>query len=151
MGSTHCFVNTVGQFLIKMSSFRICGPKMAMFGTCLSVWGIIQLSIMALAFYQNSVAFVEDLPESAFTNANCTKVGNKKCNYRETVGIMEKAYGEQAQNCGVAVALYILTLIVSLHQLWMNSDRDTVVKLNTNLQRGRNAYVRHFDNVPMDT
>ena len=108
-----------------MSSFRICGPKMAVFGTCLSVWGIIQLSIMALAFYQNSVAFVEDLPESAFKNNirhNCTKNGNK-CTYKETVLIMEEAYGEQAQNCGIAVALYILTLIVSLHQLWMNSEQ----------------------------
>ena len=105
-----------------MSGFRICGPKMAVFGTCLSIWGIIQLSIMALCFYQNSVAFVEDLPESVF--ANCTNIKEgKKCSYDETVNIMEEAYAEQAKNCGIAVALYILTLIVSLHQLWMNSDR----------------------------
>jgi len=63
------------QILVfKMSSFRICGPKMAVFGTCLSAWGIIQLSFMALAFYSNSVAFVEDLPESAFTTVQ--KVAN---------------------------------------------------------------------------
>ena len=104
-----------------MSGFRICGPKMAVFGTCLSIWGIIQLSIMALAFYQNSVAFVEDLPESVFANCTNTKEGNT-CSYDETVIIMEKAYAQQAENCGIAVALYILTLIVSLHQLWMNSD-----------------------------
>ena len=105
-----------------MSSVRICGPKMAIFGTCLSIWGIIQLSIMALAFYQKSVAFVEDLPGSAFANCTNIKEGNT-CSYEQTVEIMEKAYAQQAENCGIAVALYILTLIVSLHQLWMNSDR----------------------------
>ena len=107
-----------------MSSFRICGPKMAVFGTCLSAWGIIQLSFMALAFYSNSVAFVEDLPESAFTN--CTE-GSKyytgPCTFEQNVDIMKKAYAQQAQNCGLAVALYIVTLIVSVHQLWMNSER----------------------------
>ena len=69
-----------------MSSFRICGPKMAVFGTCLSVWGIIQLSFMALAFYSNSVAFVEDLPESAFNK--CTE-GKKDytgpCSFQDNV------------------------------------------------------------------
>ena len=107
-----------------MSSFRICGPKLSIFGTCLSVWGIIQLSLMALAFYSNSVAFVEDLPESAFDKC---KENNEKytkpCNFQDNVDIMKKAYGEQAQNCGMAVALYIVTLVVSLHQLWMNSEQ----------------------------
>ena len=61
---------------------------------------------------------------SSTSGANCTntKEGNT-CSYDETVIIMEKAYAQQAENCGIAVALYILTLIVSLHQLWMNSDR----------------------------
>ena len=107
-----------------MSSFRICGPKLSIFSTCLSVWGIIQLSLMALAFYSNSVAFVEDLPESAFDKC---KENNEKytkpCNFQDNVDIMKKAYGEQAQNCGMAVALYIVTLVVSLHQLWMNSEQ----------------------------
>lgn len=125
---------------------------MAVVGTCLSVWGIIQLSFMALAFYSNSVAFVEDLPESAFNK--CTE-GKKDytgpCSYQDNVNIMKKAYGEQAQNCGMAVALYIVTLIVSVHQLWMNSERDNSVRMPTAPRRGRNAYVRHFDNVPMDS
>ena len=75
---------------------------------------------MAIAFYQNSVAFVEDLPESAFKN--CTQPQGQ-CSYSEIVEKMKTAYGQQAENCGVAVALYIVTLVVCLHQLWMNSDR----------------------------
>jgi hypothetical protein len=120
---------------------------MAVLGTCLSFWGIIQLSFMALAFYSNSVAFVEDLPENAL-NRNCTK---SDCSFSETVRNMKEAYEQQAQNCGMAVALYVLTLIVSMHQLWMNSERESIIRLPTNPQRGRNAYVRQFDNVPMDS
>ena len=120
-----------------MSNFRICGPKMAIFGTCLSIWGVIQLSFMAMAFYQNSVAFVEDLPESVYVNnplfdcTNTTTPGHK-CDFNETVSIMKTAYVQQAKNCGMAVALYIVTLLVSLHQLWMNSERGLLdfVRLN---------------------
>ena len=114
-----------------MSNFRICGPKMAVLGTCLSFWGIIQLSFMALAFYSNSVAFVEDLPENAL-NRNCTNSGG--CSFSETVRNMKEAYEQQAQNCGMAVALYVLTLIVSMHQLWMNSERGLLdnVRLKAN-------------------
>ena len=107
-----------------MSGFRICGPKLSIFGTCLSVWGIIQLSFMALAFYSNSVAFVEDLPEKAFEN--CTEGSPnyiKPCSFEDNVNIMKEAYAQQAHNCGLAVALYIVTLMVSLHQLWMNTER----------------------------
>ena len=114
-----------------MSNFRICGPKMAVLGTCLSFWGIIQLSFMALAFYSNSVAFVEDLPENAL-NRNCINSGG--CSFSETVRNMKEAYEQQAQNCGMAVALYVLTLIVSMHQLWMNSERGLLdnVRLKAN-------------------
>ena len=131
-----------------MSSFRICGPKLSVFGICLSIWGIIQLSIMALAFYQNSVAMVEDLPESAFTNANCIKQ-NHKCTLNETVEIMTKAYGKQAQTCVMAVALYTVTLIISLHQYWTNSERHKVARLNTNPHRGRKASVCQSETVKM--
>ena len=105
---------------------------------------------MALAFYQNSVAMVEDLPESAFTNANCTKQ-NYKCTYNEAMQIMTKAYGKQAQKCYIAVALYTVTLFVSLHQYWMNSERHKVLRLNKNAQRERKAYVRQFEALRMQS
>ena len=40
----------------------ICGPKCATFGVILSIWGIVQLSIMSLFCYVKSVALIEDLP-----------------------------------------------------------------------------------------
>ncbi|XP_070134633.1 ribonuclease kappa isoform X2 [Drosophila bipectinata] len=41
---------------------KICGPKLSLCGLIISVWGIVQLVLMGLFFYINSVALIEDLP-----------------------------------------------------------------------------------------
>jgi len=40
----------------------ICGPKLSLCGVIISAWGIIQLSLMGVFFYTNSVALIEDIP-----------------------------------------------------------------------------------------
>ena len=65
---------------------------------------------MALAFYSRSVAFVEDV--------HFNETVQSKAEYMDN---LEKAYDDQALNCGIAVALYVVTLLVSLHQYWLNS------------------------------
>lgn len=39
----------------------LCGPKLSICCTLLSVWGIIMLSIMGLLLKYQSITFVEDL------------------------------------------------------------------------------------------
>merc|ERR1711884_98407 len=95
---------------IIMLDLRFCGPKLSLCCMVLSCWGIVQLSIMALAFYSRSVAFVEDV------HFNETVQSQEE--YKDN---LEKAYDDQALNCGIAVALYVVTLLVSLHQYWLNS------------------------------
>ena len=95
---------------------RFCGLKISVFGIVLSAWGMIQLSLMALAFYYNNIALIKDLSlddEKLFLDArgNITKV-------RDT---LNTKYEEQALNCGIAAGLYALTLLVSLHQFWTNN------------------------------
>ncbi len=91
---------------------RICGPKVSLCGVLVSAWGIIQLLFMWLAFNSRSVAFVEDI---AF---NATLAGNSPKSYAAE---MEEGYEKAANNCKVAALLYLVTLIVSLHQRWLNS------------------------------
>ena len=57
-----------------MMGFRVCGPKLSLCGALLSVWGILQLGLMAVFMYFNSVAFIEDLklPEELEKSANTT-------------------------------------------------------------------------------
>ena len=76
----------------------------------LSFWGIVQLSLMGLAFYSRSVAFIEDI------NFNDTTTNREE--YDES---FETAYDDQALNCMIAVALYTLTFAISVHQYWLNS------------------------------
>ena len=91
-----------------MFDLRFCGPKLSFFGILLSIWGIVQLSLMALSFYSRSIALVEDL------NFNETDTENYMDN-------MDQAYDNQAFNCAIAAAIYVLTLVVSWHQYWLNT------------------------------
>ena len=101
--------NTLSSYLnIIMFDLRFCGPKLSFFGILLSIWGIVQLSLMALSFYSRSIALVEDL------NFNETDTENYKVN-------MDTAYDTQAFNCAIAAAIYVLTLVVSWHQYWLNN------------------------------
>ena len=43
----------------------------------------------------------------------------------------------------------MITLVAQYRSLYLAST-DTVIRVTAN-PRGRNAYVRHFDNVPMDS
>ena len=95
---------------IIMLDLRFCGPKCSMCCMVLSFWGIIQLSIMALAFYSRSVAFIEDV-----------KFNDTVTDWKEYQDNLETAYDHQATNCMIAVALYALTLAISVHQYWLNS------------------------------
>ena len=113
-----------------MIGFRVCGPKLSVCGALLSIWGIIQLSFMAVFMYYNSVAFIEDLKlaedEDKYETADALREG------------IRHAYGEQAKNCGIAAALYILTFCVSLHQMWINNHFTPTT-----------TYVRQYDNMDM--
>ena len=40
----------------------VCGPKLSMCCTILSVWGLLQLALTGLGFYLGSPAFVQDIP-----------------------------------------------------------------------------------------
>ena len=46
------------NFLVKMP---VCGPKLSLCCTILSVWGIFQLTLMGIFFHINSVALIEDI------------------------------------------------------------------------------------------
>ena len=108
-----------------MQTCRFCGLKLSIFGIVLSAWGILQLSLMALAFYKNSVAMAKDLPDKTFTDALEVSRGN----ITKMVDTMNSMYEQQAINCAVAAGLYVLTFLVSLHQFWINRAQDKRIRL----------------------
>ncbi|KAK7028865.1 hypothetical protein SK128_002004 [Halocaridina rubra] len=90
---------------------KICGPKLSLCCTLLSVWGIVQLALMGLFFAIRSPAFIEDLsiPEEAHHDA------------RTFLDAMDDSYSLIAKNCGIAAALYAVTLVISGWQVWVNN------------------------------
>ncbi|XP_072762557.1 ribonuclease kappa [Anoplolepis gracilipes] len=90
---------------------KICGPKYALCGLVLSVWGIFQLLLMGVFFYVRSVALVEDLPlgEKQFTSLE---------NFYDVV---DRGYTQNAYNCWIAACIYVLTFLFSGHQFYLNS------------------------------
>jgi len=88
----------------------LCGPKLSLCGVVLSIWGIIQLSIMGVFFYINSVALIEDINlEESYSSMDRLRTD------------MDKGYQQNALNCWIAALLYLVTLCFSAQQFWMNN------------------------------
>ncbi|XP_055838297.1 ribonuclease kappa [Episyrphus balteatus] len=89
---------------------KICGPKLSLCGLIISVWGIIQLTLMGLFFYIHSVALIEDLP-----------LEEKYDNIDDFYSAANAAYNQNAYNCWIAACIYVLTLLLSAQQFYANS------------------------------
>ncbi|XP_017777729.1 PREDICTED: ribonuclease kappa-B [Nicrophorus vespilloides] len=89
----------------------VCGPKLSLCGLIMSIWGIIQLSLMGVFYYIHSVALAEDLP---------LPEGEIK-DPAEFYNDVDVAYTQNAYNCWIAACLYVVTLAISGHQFWANS------------------------------
>ncbi|XP_040570140.1 ribonuclease kappa-B [Lepeophtheirus salmonis] len=95
-----------------MKRFKLCGPKLSWCGLVLSIWGVIQLTLLGFFFKFRAVALIEDV-----------KIENEKEAFEspETyIQQLEIGYDNNAYNCFIAACLYVLTLSVSLHQVWVN-------------------------------
>nr|CAD7590150.1 unnamed protein product [Timema genevievae] len=90
---------------------KICGPKLSLCGLIISIWGIFQLVLMGIFYYVKSVALAEDLPglEEKFNTAD------------EFYAKADVGYTQNAYNCWIAACLYILTMLFSGHQFYVNS------------------------------
>ncbi|XP_037043433.1 ribonuclease kappa-B [Bradysia coprophila] len=89
---------------------KICGPKLSLCGLIISVWGIIQLTLMGVFYYIHSVALIEDLPLlEHYSDPN------------EFYAAADAAYSQNAYNCWIAACIYVLTLLLSGQQFYANS------------------------------
>ncbi|CAG5029350.1 unnamed protein product [Parnassius mnemosyne] len=91
---------------------KFCGPKLSLCGLILSVWGIIQLTLMGVFYYIEAVALLEDLPLE------------EEGGHHTIEGFIHKVevgYSQNAYNCWIAALLYVITLVISGHQFWMNN------------------------------
>jgi len=88
----------------------LCGPKLSLVGCVLSAWGVAQLALMGVFFWTKSVALVEDIPLEP--------------SYKDEVTLrndMEAGFQQNALNCWVAALLYLVTLLFSVSQFYLNN------------------------------
>ncbi|GAV06596.1 hypothetical protein RvY_16560 [Ramazzottius varieornatus] len=95
--------------------WQICGPKLAITGMILSIWGIFQLVLMGVFFFMESPILVEELPlnETEYLHDALHGGGHE----------ITSAYRQQAYNCWVGAILYALLLILSGQQAFMSLRR----------------------------
>ncbi|XP_074604431.1 ribonuclease kappa-B-like [Brevipalpus obovatus] len=94
----------------------LCGPKLSICCTLLSVWGIIMLSILGLLLKYQSIAFIEDL--------GIKETREDKAHPHKSMAELLKEGGEKfdtaALNCWIAAGLYGATFFVSVFQFYRN-------------------------------
>ncbi|KAH9644699.1 hypothetical protein HF086_011727 [Spodoptera exigua] len=120
---------------------KFCGPKLSLCGLVLSVWGIIQLTLMGVFYYIRAVALLEDLPLDEHHHSMDSFITNVETGYTqffmgifyyfEVVTLLEDVEAEEyddyddfihktqhnyravAQNCWIASVIYIVFIVIS--------------------------------------
>ncbi|KAH3891196.1 hypothetical protein DPMN_015286 [Dreissena polymorpha] len=89
----------------------ICGPKLSICCTLLSIWGIIQLALLGIFFQIHSPALFEDIPlkEEDWEEHNFS------------MSFVHEQYEKTAINCFIGAGIYVAFFIFSYCQFRMNS------------------------------
>uniref|UniRef100_A0A2P2ICS5 Ribonuclease kappa-like n=1 Tax=Hirondellea gigas TaxID=1518452 RepID=A0A2P2ICS5_9CRUS len=87
----------------------ICGYMTSVCGVLLSLWGIIQLLLMGVLFYIESPAFIDDLP-----------IGEHYDTEEDYLLDVHRGFRANAFNCLIGACLYIVTLVFSTWQFYVN-------------------------------
>lgn len=89
----------------------LCSPSLSLCGIIISIWGVIQLVLMGFFYKMHSLALAEDLPGLEGNLSSPAQVQ----------AAANMGYDQNAFNCWIAACLYIITLLVSGHQFYLNS------------------------------
>lgn len=95
-----------------MVKWPICGPKLSLCCTIISVWGIAQFVLMGIFFFIEAAPLLDDFEFDSDTDNNDIFRANLK-----------NAYNQRAYNCWVAAFLYVGLLVFAGSQFLTNQKR----------------------------
>ncbi|CAF1043437.1 unnamed protein product [Adineta ricciae] len=90
----------------------ICGPKLSLCCSIISVWGIVQFLLMGVFFYMEAAPLLDDFEFDH--NTTNTKV------FRDN---LSSAYNQRAHNCWIAAFLYVGLLVIAGSQFMTNQKQ----------------------------
>ena len=90
----------------------ICGPKLSLCCSIISVWGIVQFLLMGVFFYMEAAPLLDDFEfDHNTTNAKVFKDN------------LSNAYNQRAHNCWIAAFLYVGLLVIAGSQFMTNQKQ----------------------------
>ena len=95
-----------------MVKWPICGPKLSLCCTVISVWGIIQFIFMGIFFFVEAAPLLDDFEFDSNT------ANEELFRYR-----LKSAYSQRAYNCWIAAFLYVGLLVFAGSQFLTNQKR----------------------------
>ncbi len=101
----------------------ICGPKLSLCCSVISVWGIIQFLLMGIFFFVEASPLLDDFE---FDGKNATDI-----NVFESE--LKKAFHQRAYNCWIAAFLYIGLLVFAGAQFITNLKKSSTSNIPTSL------------------
>lgn len=97
----------------------MCGPKLSLCCMLISIWGVIQLTIMGVLYYVHSVGLFDDLGLE----------GEEFDDIKEFYTRVDNEYEHAAYNCWIAACLHFITLAFCSSKFY-EAARDAMIQDN---------------------
>jgi len=120
-------------FSMALRRCPICGPKLSLCCSIISIWGIIQLLLMGIFFYIDAIPLLDDIPLDG-KDKNGTSL-----EYKVLYDAIFSRYSQNAYNCWIAAFLYVGMLVFSGSQFFCNT-REKLSSSSSSSLNNNNSY-----------
>lgn len=110
--ANHAF--SFSDYSFPTMKWPICGPKLSLCCSVISVWGIVQFVLLGIFFFVEAAPLLDDFE----FNHNTTDINVFKDN-------LSHAYHQRAYNCWIAAFLYVALLLFAGVQFRTNMKRSS--------------------------
>ena len=97
----------------------ICGPKLSLCYSLISIWGLIQFLLMGIFFFIEAAPLLDDFTASKNISSS-TEFASK----------LQEEFRQRAYNCWVAAFLYVGLLVFAGSQFMTNQKRSALASNN---------------------
>ncbi|CAF1311155.1 unnamed protein product [Adineta ricciae] len=101
----------------------LCGPKLSLCCSIISVWGIIQFALMGIFFFIEAAPLLDDFDFDGKNETNIDIFNSK----------LKDAFHQRAYNCWIAAFLYVGLLVFAGVQFMTNMKKSSRTNVPTSI------------------